>query len=100
MRVGNIWYPENQKKIADKMQRLIQLAFISEKQKMARIYRPTGKPARMPVKLPNKSRNCGHNSHCGVPLMKDINNDWKKHLGQIEVCKYCRCDKCTQPDWG
>ena len=53
MRVGNIWYPENQKKIADKMQRLIQLAFISEKQKMARIYRPTGKPARLPVKFSN-----------------------------------------------
>ena len=53
MRVGNIWYPENQKKIADKMQRLIQLAFISEKQKMARIYRPTGKPACMPIKFPN-----------------------------------------------
>ena len=52
MRVGNIWYPENQKKIADKMQRLIQLAFISEKQKMARIYRPTGKPACMPIKFP------------------------------------------------
>ena len=48
----------------------------------------------------NKWQNCGHESHCGVPLMKDINNDWKKHFGQIEVCKYCRCDKCTQPDWG
>ena len=53
IRVGNIWYPESQKKIADEMQRLRRLAFITEKQKMARIYRPTGKPARMPIKFPN-----------------------------------------------
>ena len=53
VRVGNVWYPENQKKIADENQKLIQLAFISEKQKMARIYRPTGKPACMPIKFPN-----------------------------------------------
>ena len=53
MRVGNIWYPESQKKIAYEAQRSIQIAFISEKQKMARIYRPTGKPARMPIKFPS-----------------------------------------------
>ena len=46
-----------------------------------------------------KCRNCGHDSHCGVPLVKDIRNIWEKHLGQIEVCKHCRCEKCTQPDW-
>ncbi len=53
MRVGNVWYPESQKKIAYEVQRLIQLAFISERQKMARIYRLTGKPARMPIKFSN-----------------------------------------------
>ena len=53
IRVGNVWYPESQKKIAYEVQRLIQLAFISERQKMARIYRPTGKPARMPIKFSN-----------------------------------------------
>ena len=33
----------------------------------------------------DKCRNCGHDSHCGVPLMKDINNDWKKH----SICYKC-----------
>ena len=53
MRVGNVWYPESQKKIAYEVQKLLQIAFISEKQKMARIYRPTGKPARIALKFPN-----------------------------------------------
>ena len=54
IRGGSVWYPESQKKIAYEVQRLIQLAFISERQKMARIYRPTGKPARMPIKFPDR----------------------------------------------
>ena len=41
-------------------------------------------------------QNCGHESHCGTTLMRDEYN-WKKELlGQIEVCKYCRCEKCTK----
>ncbi len=48
-----------------------------------------------------KCKNCGHDSHCGVPLMKDVNNSWEKRLGQIEVCKQCRCAKCEiKTDWG
>ena len=48
-----------------------------------------------------KCKNCGSDSHCGVPLMKDVNNDWEKRLGQIEVCKQCRCYNCsTKTDWG
>ena len=45
-------------------------------------------------------QNCGHESHCGVPLHKDFRRDHYDHgvEGQIEVCKYCRCNKCSQPD--
>ena len=40
--------------------------------------------------------NCGHESHCGTTLMRDEYN-WKNELlGQVEVCKYCRCEKCTK----
>ena len=46
-----------------------------------------------------KCRNCGHDSHCGVPLMKEVRNAWLDRLGQVEVCKFCRCEKCTIPDW-
>ena len=39
-------------------------------------------------------QNCGHESHCGVKRMRDEYN-WKKELlGQIEVCKQCRCKSC------
>ena len=47
-------------------------------------------------------KNCGHESHCGTNKMKDF----RGHKGtggiegQIEVCKFCRCEKCLQPDWG
>ena len=41
-------------------------------------------------------KNCGHQSHCGTPLKKKLDS----HGEEIEVCKYCRCDKCTPPDWG
>jgi len=49
-----------------------------------------------------KCRNCGHDSHCGVPLMKDFRREPYNHgtEGQIEVCKKCRCEVCTIPDWG
>ena len=44
-----------------------------------------------------KCKNCGHDSHCGVPLIKDVTG--YTEIEQIEVCKYCRCGKCTIPDW-
>tara|TARA_Y100001963_G_scaffold158433_1_gene258054 strand:+ start:10296 stop:10490 length:195 start_codon:yes stop_codon:yes gene_type:complete len=50
--------------------------------------------------LMDKCRNCGHDSHCGVPLYKDFRPEGKGIQGQIEVCKHCRCPKCTIPDWG
>ena len=46
-------------------------------------------------------QNCGHESHCGVPLMKELERDWVDVPPEkIEVCKYCRCKKCSKPDWG
>ena len=47
-------------------------------------------------------KNCGHESHCGVPLMKEFRGH-TNHGGiedQTEVCKKCRCEKCKKPDWG
>lgn len=45
-------------------------------------------------------QNCGHESHCGIPLWKEVKiND--PFLGQnpsIKVCNHCRCDKCQNKD--
>ena len=46
-----------------------------------------------------KCRICGYDSHCGVTLRREERNVWGKFLGEIEVCKHCRCEKCTQADW-
>ena len=41
-------------------------------------------------------QNCGRTSHCGTPLLEDFRN-WKdEHMGAIEVCKHCRCEKCSK----
>jgi len=40
--------------------------------------------------------NCGHESHCGTPLIKKVD----KENSPIEVCKKCKCFKCIWPDWG
>ena len=48
-------------------------------------------------------KNCGHDSHCGIPLMKDFRGGSGTGgiEGQIEVCKSCRCIACeTKTDWG
>ena len=47
-------------------------------------------------------KNCGHESHCGGPLRKVIDKSKQNEggLSQIEVCKHCRCDQCSPPDWG
>ena len=42
-------------------------------------------------------QNCGHESHCGIPLLRDEHNYKKELLGQIEVCKCCRCEVCEKP---
>ena len=44
-------------------------------------------------------KNCGHSSHCGIPLIKDVRthaelNDGHSETEQIEVCKKCCCKKC------
>ena len=39
--------------------------------------------------------NCGHDSHCGVPYMRDEHSWRGEHLGQIQVCKQCRCKLCS-----
>ena len=47
-------------------------------------------------------KNCGHASHCGVPLQKEFRGYSGEGgiMGMIEVCKSCRCEKCIIPDWG
>jgi hypothetical protein len=42
--------------------------------------------------------NCGHETHCGTNLMKDFWSVWDKRLGEIEVCKHCRCANCSQQE--
>lgn len=42
--------------------------------------------------------NCGRTSHCGLHLMEEFYDVWDKHLGQIEVCKSCRCAMCEKQD--
>jgi hypothetical protein len=51
-------------------------------------------------------RNCGHESHCGVPLYKSVQkiselDDGHGEMEQIEVCRKCRCEKCeVKTDFG
>ena len=53
------------------------------------------------MKFEKFCQNCGYESHCGVPLRREERN-WKgEMLGEIEVCKQCRCWNCnTKTDWG
>ena len=39
-----------------------------------------------------RCQNCGHDSHCGVPLVKNLTG--YAEIEQIEVCKHCRCKSC------
>ena len=39
-------------------------------------------------------RNCGYESHCGVEYKREERNGRGKFLGEIVVCKYCRCELC------
>jgi hypothetical protein len=50
-----------------------------------------------------KCRNCGHDSHCGVPFQKEFRGQSGTGgiEGMIEVCKNCRCEQCEpKTDWG
>jgi len=35
-------------------------------------------------------RNCGHGSHCGAILKKDLDGNGE----EIQVCTNCRCERC------
>jgi len=37
-------------------------------------------------------KNCGHGSHCGVPL-KD---EFCAGDAMILICSHCRCEKCVE----
>jgi hypothetical protein len=39
--------------------------------------------------------NCGHESHCGVEYKREGRNGRGKFLGEIIVCKQCRCELCA-----
>ena len=39
-------------------------------------------------------QNCGHESHCGIPKYREERNWRGERLGEIEVCKFCRCVEC------
>ena len=50
-----------------------------------------------------KCVNCGHESHCGVTLKKTLSSlrafrNFSDDAGsqEIEVCKNCSCDSCTE----
>jgi hypothetical protein len=40
-------------------------------------------------------KNCGHSSHCGVPLYKDFENGTYAREKTL-ICKHCRCEGCLQ----
>ena len=44
--------------------------------------------------------NCGRKRHCGEPVYENAEDGLTGEPYEWEVCKHCRCDKCTQPDWG
>ena len=35
-------------------------------------------------------KNCGHGSHCGAILKKDLDGNGE----EIQVCTNCRCERC------
>ena len=37
--------------------------------------------------------NCGHPSHCGIPLYKEEFDRTGEIMARYEVCKHCRCER-------
>jgi hypothetical protein len=35
-------------------------------------------------------KNCGHGSHCGAILKKDLDGNGE----EIQICTNCRCERC------
>ena len=58
IRVGNVWYPETEEWIETIIysQRAKHDAFISERNKRARIYKFKGRPPLVKLKLPKKTK--------------------------------------------
>ena len=49
-------------------------------------------------------KNCSHESHCGTDFKQEARNGRGVFLGEIIVCKYCRCELCEdtkrrKPEW-
>jgi len=40
-------------------------------------------------------QNCGRDSHCGTTTTMKVNAH-DVGIYEVEVCKHCRCEKCTQ----
>jgi len=40
--------------------------------------------------------NCGRKSHCGEPVYENAEDGLTGEPYEWEVCKHCRCDKCTK----
>ena len=47
----------------------------------------------------NNCKNCGHESHCGVQCRRAERNGRGEYLGEIIVCKKCRCELCVDVPW-
>ena len=48
-----------------------------------------------------KCKNCGHDSHCGVPKYGERLDFIDVPPTRYEICKQCRCSKCeVKTDWG
>ncbi len=42
-----------------------------------------------------KCRNCGHDSHCGVPYFREERDFIDVPPRMVQICKQCRCEKCA-----
>ena len=40
-----------------------------------------------------KCQNCGRDSHCGAPLIQDLDE-----MKDVRLCDHCRCKGCNNED--
>ena len=40
-----------------------------------------------------KCQNCGRDSHCGAPLIQDLDE-----MKDVRLCDHCRCKGCKNED--
>ena len=45
-------------------------------------------------------QNCGHETHCGTALWKEmkVNDPSASETLNVKVCNHCRCDNCQNKD--